>query len=279
VDAAGRELGHVVVGHAGAVLDPVDAGGEHVVDGLAGERVDRHARAVLVGGRHGVGEHVDRPQGREVGVGAERAVDPVADELDPAVPAARLLRHDLRQVVHVLQLAGEVADVALRAGDVLTRADESGEVLALLHPAVVDRGPGVADEQRADVPVEDRLLLGALDRRGAVGPDPDVRVHVDQTRHDDAADLLERRHVLGGGHVDGAVGDPDLVQLPGGAHEDRAGQVHRSLRARHGPRIPRCRPAPRALSRTRWRGCRRLVLTGDVVLWFISRVMNQRGGG
>ena len=93
-----------VIGEAGAVLDAVDA------------RVDQPGQRVLaedVGGDPGpVGvcgldrrlEHVVGPQRGEI---ADFAVDPVADQLHPAVAAPRLLGHRRRQLRLVFQLDGQ----------------------------------------------------------------------------------------------------------------------------------------------------------------------------
>ena len=62
------------------------------------------------------------------------ALDPVADQLHPAVAALRLLG-DVRRELGRLDLVGVVADVALGAGDVPTGADQPGQVVAVVDPA------------------------------------------------------------------------------------------------------------------------------------------------
>ena len=129
--------------------------------------------------------------GREV---ADVAVDPVADELDPAVAAVRL-EPDVADELVLLDLVGVVADVAAGAGDVPAGADDLRQVVALVDPVRVAGLARVADEQRAAVAVGDRLLLGLVARHGAVGPEADVAVGVDEAREHPA---LERLHVGSG---------------------------------------------------------------------------------
>ena len=102
-----------------------------------------------------LGEHVRRPARLEV---AGVAVDPVADELDPAVADTGLDAHPLDELLG-LDLPRVVADVAPGPGDVAPRADHLGEVVALVDPAGVGGRPGVADEQGAVITVRDGLRL------------------------------------------------------------------------------------------------------------------------
>ena len=77
-----------VLGQAGAVLDAVDAGLDQARQHRLAEAVRGHPRAVLVRGRDRRGERLGRERRRQV---ALVAGDPVADQLDPAVAALRLL--------------------------------------------------------------------------------------------------------------------------------------------------------------------------------------------
>ena len=148
------------------------------------------------------------------------AADPVADQLDPAVAALRLLRDVRRQVLR-LDLVGVVADVALRPRDVPPGPDQPRQVVALVHPGRVGRRPGVADQQRARVPVVDRLLLGDLVGRAAVVVQPEVAVRVDQPRHHPPArDRLRPGLLL---QRDPAVDDVQVPDLAVGKH--RAGHL------------------------------------------------------
>src|SRR5699024_4165912 len=129
--------------HAGAVLDAVKAGVEEVVDDLAGDGVRGDLRARLVGRGDPLGEHLGGPQRPQVGVRALGAVDPVGDDLHPAVPGGGLLGHRAGQLGDVVELTAVVAQVTLGPGQVVAGADQAGQVGALLHPAVVLRGSGV----------------------------------------------------------------------------------------------------------------------------------------
>ena len=92
------------------------------------------ARALGVGGVDGGFQCLCGPARGEV---AGVAIDPVADELDPAVTAARLLAH-VRDEIFGLDLVGVVTDVALGAGDVAAGADDAGQVVTFVDPVRVD---------------------------------------------------------------------------------------------------------------------------------------------
>ena len=152
-------------------------GGGEVAQRLLAEAVRRHPGALLVGRRDRLGEHVGRPARREV---AGVAVDPVADQLDPAVAGAGLEPHLLDELLG-LDLPGEVADVAAGPGDVPAGAHQAGQVVAGVCTHRVSAGrPGVAQQQRPGVAVGQRLRLGGRVVDGAVGAQPDVAVRVDQ---------------------------------------------------------------------------------------------------
>ncbi len=70
------------------MLDAVDAGLDQVAQGVLGEAVGGDASAEPVGLGDGRLHRLARPAGRQV---AEVAVDPVADQFDPAVTAPGLL--------------------------------------------------------------------------------------------------------------------------------------------------------------------------------------------
>ncbi len=171
------------------------------------------------------------------------AVDPVADELDPAVTVVRL-EPDVPDELVLLDLVGEVADVAAGAGDVPTGADHLGQVVAVVDPPGVTGLAGVADEEGPGVAVGERLLLGLLGRHLAVRPEPDVAVGVDEAGQGPPLDGL---HVGAGG--------------PGAVNETRPSMTHRSgtdfvrpdedlpadmkHRCRHVPTLPSALPAGR----------------------------------
>ena len=90
-DPGGGDPVDLVGRRARGVLEAVDAGVEQRVERLRREGVRGDPRARGVGRGDGVGQHVRGPQRAQVAVGAEVAVDPVGDELDPAVAARGLL--------------------------------------------------------------------------------------------------------------------------------------------------------------------------------------------
>ncbi len=119
------------------VLDAVGPRGGEVVEALLPEAVGRHPGALLVGGRDRLGEDVGRPaRGEVTGV----AVDPVADELDPAVAGPGLGTHLVDEAVG-LHLPGEAADVAPGAGDVPAGPDDLRQVGAVVDPPGVEGEP------------------------------------------------------------------------------------------------------------------------------------------
>ena len=117
------------------MLDAVDARRHEFGDRLFTEAVRRHSRALLVGrldrGRRGL----RRPQRREV---ADRAVDPVTHELDPAVAGACLMT-DLLDELLGLDLGAKATQVALRPRHVPARADEARKGGLVMDPACVGR--------------------------------------------------------------------------------------------------------------------------------------------
>ena len=126
-DDGGAARGHVgdeVLGQAGAVLDGVDAGRDQAGQRVGAERVRGDPGALLVRGGDRRGQGVGGPLGREV---ADAAVDPVADQLHPAVAAAGLHPHLVGQVGR-LDLDAEVAHVAARRGDVPAGPDDPRQV-------------------------------------------------------------------------------------------------------------------------------------------------------
>jgi hypothetical protein len=122
-------------GEPRGVLDAVGAGGGEVVQGLFAEAVSGDPHPLLVGRSDRLRQHVDRPAGREV---ATVPVDPVADELDPAVAGSRL-QSDLLDELLRLDLPRVVADVATRPRDVTPCTHELGQVVSVVDPAGVHR--------------------------------------------------------------------------------------------------------------------------------------------
>ena len=225
---------------AAGVLDAVGAGGGQVAQRLLAEAVRRHPGALLVGRRDRLGEHVGRPARREV---AGVAVDPVADQLDPAVAGAGLEPHLVDELLG-LDLPGEVADVAAGAGDVPAGPHQAGQVVAGLHPPGVGGRAGVAQQQRPGVPVGEGLLLGGRVVDGTVRPEADVAVRVDQAGQHPARHGGDVVVAGGRGIRDAAADHPGLRAHVVGADEDGTGEVQHLS---HGPTLAAARaPTPSA---------------------------------
>ena len=143
VDQRGHQRGAVldhqldgVVGEPGAVLDAVDAGVDQSGQRVLAEDVRGDPGAVVVRCVDRLLEHVVGPQRRQV---ADLPVDPVADQLDPAVAAAGLFGDGVGQLRFVLQLDGEPARVPFRPGEVPPGPDDPGQVVVVVEAAGVDR--------------------------------------------------------------------------------------------------------------------------------------------
>ena len=176
-----------VVGQPGAVLDAVDAGGEQPGQGVLAEHVGGDPGAAGMRDRDRLGQHVVRPERREI---ADGPVDPVADDLDPAVA--------------VLQLPGHLGR-AVRPG----RRDRrpvrgcTAGSCAMCRPARISTGrssrptsgrvsSGEPQSRSASAPAC-RLVLAcsSASSRSAVpgGGVADVAVRVDETRQHEAGEL------------------------------------------------------------------------------------------
>ena len=213
-----------LVGQARGVLEAVEARVEDEREGLLVEGVGGDAGTRGVGGV-GRGDEVLRLPARcQI---ADAAVDPVADELDPAVTAAGLTGDGGGQVLG-LELVGIADQVAAGAGKVAAAADQPRQVALLLQRGVVDDRAGVADQQHPGVAV-DEGLLARLGEGGAPSPvgDAEVAVQVGEAGEHEAVDLAN----LGAGGqlgllvVDPAADDPGAALLLLGAEQDRSAQV------------------------------------------------------
>src|SRR5690606_41694296 len=151
-----------LVGQAGGVLDAVDPGLDQVPQGVLGEAVGGDPGAQAVGLGDGRLDGAARPAGGQV---AQVAVDPVADQLDPAVPAPGLLG-DVRHQVLRLDLPGVAADVAAGAGDVPPGPDDLRGGVAVVGPAGGGGRTGGAQQQGAGGPVREGPLPGEPGRDG-----------------------------------------------------------------------------------------------------------------
>src|SRR2546423_3060486 len=87
----------------------------------------------------------------------DKTVDPIADELHPAVTAGGLPDDFVREFVR-LQFDRQIADITLGPGQMPAGPNDARRVVAVVQPPGVHRGPGIADEQRADIPLDVRLL-------------------------------------------------------------------------------------------------------------------------
>ena len=158
-------------------MPAVDQVGQRVL----AEAVRRHPGAVLVRLGDRRLERVTRPAAAR-GRPTSRSIQSPTSLTQPSPRRASCATYAASS--SGLDLVGVVADVALRPGDVTAGPDDLRQVLAVVDPAGVGGRPRVADEQRAGVPVGQRLLLGHLVRHRAVLVEPDVAVRVDETRDD-----------------------------------------------------------------------------------------------
>jgi hypothetical protein len=197
------------------VLNAVDARADEVGQGVGAEGVRGDPGTLGVGGRDRRDERAPGPFRREI---PDTPVDPVADELHPAVPAPGLEGH-LGREIRRLDLHRQVGDVPTGGGDVPPGPDDPREVRLVVERAGVDRGPAVPQRQDAHGPLGQCLLAGrgeVLDVAAALG-DADVAVRVDQAGQQPAAaaDRLRARDGLEG---EPAVPHPHVAGLPQGEH-------------------------------------------------------------
>ncbi len=177
------------------------------------------------------------PASQRRGQVAGRPVDPVADQLHPAVAQLGLIGHGRRQV-RVGHLHADVAQVAADRRDMPARAGQSRQVGLTVQLGVRVRRARVADRQHARVPVGTGQLPGVVelpDRR-PTRRDADVAVRVDQPRQH----VPRPGQRLRTGY--GLVGDPvaDQPQVPYLV----VGQDHASHMQRHAKTIRRRDAAP-----------------------------------
>ncbi len=115
------------------MLDAVDPSIHELGDRLLAEAVRRDPGTRRMGGVDRPPSSVRRPARREV---ADVPVDPVTDELHPAVATRRLEYDRVHELVR-LDLFGEVPQVTLRPGHVAAGPDDGGQILAVVDPACV----------------------------------------------------------------------------------------------------------------------------------------------
>ena len=177
------------------MLDAVDAGIDEIGEGLLAEHVCRHPCSRDMGGCDGCPHGLGGPHRGEV---ATLPVDPVGDDLYPAVALARLLGGGGGQFCR-LDFDAQTAEVTLGPGEMTAGADESWQVLPSLDPPVIHRRAAVTQQQRPAVPVGDRLLflLVAVGEPALPEPDADMAVRVDQPGYEPAlGHRRSRRHAF-----------------------------------------------------------------------------------
>ena len=132
-DPALSHSGDRLVGEPGAVLDTVDAGVHELRRGFFGKAVRSDASTKLMSTSYGSLGDICGPQRSEIPL---TAVNPVADELDPAVTRSGLTI-DLGDEFFRIHLGCVVTDVALRTGDVASGTNDSRKVVAIVDPVGV----------------------------------------------------------------------------------------------------------------------------------------------
>ena len=179
-------------------------------------------------------------RGQQRGQVAAVAVDPVADELDPAVATARLPADVCRELGR-LDLVCVARLVSPRTGQVAAGPDDPRQVFSPIDPPGVRRAPRVADEQRAGVAVGAGLRLGGRLVDRATRVQADVAVRVDEARQHPAAQHL---HVGSGtarpGIRDPAVDNPDARARVVRSDEHLPLDPQHRRHARHPSEVAQC---------------------------------------
>ena len=106
------------------MFDVVDAGLDERVNDAMGEGVDGDPRPSLVHGGNRIVQDGPVPQRHEVGVGTAAAIDPISDDLHPAIGGVRHRCKHLGQLVLILNVKRQVAHVPLRARNMAAAADQ-----------------------------------------------------------------------------------------------------------------------------------------------------------
>ena len=194
------------------MLDAVDTRGDEAGQRVLAEHVRSDAGALVMGGGDGGHQHVIGPQRRQI---PHRPVDPVADQLHPAVAAAGLLGQRGGQIPLAFDFDGVATPVAFRAGQMPAGPDDARQVVVVVQDAGVGGRSAVAQQQGTGVTFDLGLGDRLLDRGLAVRPQADVAVRVDQSGNDPptvpdgfgVGDRLAAQHPVGDPPLDGlAVG-------------------------------------------------------------------------
>jgi phosphomethylpyrimidine synthase len=217
------EPGNVAGQEPGGVLDAVNAGVEHLVQGVLGEAVGRHPRTFVMRGADGVTYDGGGKGGRQV-TGAP--VNPVPHQLDPAIAVPRLLAHGLDEAPG-FDFVGEAAKVAACPGDMPARPDQHRELLAALHPAGIGGRARISDQQGSGVEVSQCLFPGHGGLHGTGRAQPDMAVGVREARQYPAVKHLVRRW-CGPVESEPAVHRPQSVPHPVRRSQDGSAKVNDS---------------------------------------------------
>jgi hypothetical protein len=159
-----------------------------------------------VGGADGCGQHLVGPQRRQI---PYAAVDPVADQLDPAIATLRLQGHRVGELCLVFDVDRQAGDVALGAGQVPAGADDARQVVAVVEAAGVDRRSAVAQQQCAGLTIGLGLRDRLLEFNAASRTQPDMAVGIDQPGQNPAA-VENRVGAADRFAADPVIGDPQF---------------------------------------------------------------------
>ena len=139
ITAAARGLIDLMLGAGGELVTVLLGDGvDQRVGELLAEHVGRHPRTVGVRGVDGRRQHIVGPQRGQI---PHRPVDPVADQLDPAVAEPGLLGDHVGQLRFVLDVDGQPGAVPLGTSDVAARPDDARQIAACVEAAGVHREP------------------------------------------------------------------------------------------------------------------------------------------
>jgi hypothetical protein len=144
------------------------------------------------------------------------AVDPVSDQLDPAVASLRLGLDVADELVR-FDLPAVVAEITTGSGDVSAGPNDPGQVRPVVDPPRVARRTRIPNQQDTGVTVREGLPLGVLARHRPTGVQSDMAVQVDQTgQYPTFGDRLRARHGL---ECDTTLTYPEVAVLPLRQHD------------------------------------------------------------
>ena len=123
------------------MFDAVDSGVDQTRQGILAEHMRGDPGALGVRGGDGGHQNLIGPQRRQVTRGT---IDPVADQLDPAVSPPSLLRHRIGQLPLVFELDGIVLQVTLGPRQMPSSPDDLGKIVVIVERTGVSRRSAVA---------------------------------------------------------------------------------------------------------------------------------------